>query len=222
LLPTSCHPAHCTDGIIVSLALRIKRCCSLPEDYIKRLGELQELLLQRKYRGRAIDAAFEKVEEIERKDALKKVVRKEKEKRVKFVIRYDPRYPKISEVIRRNHKIMLEDDARLLNIPEYRKPAMTVYTRPRNNAETIIRAKLPPEDKGMVTRASQGKEEGFKRCGQSNCNMCPHTATAPGETKTKVKISSTGEYMPIRGSLNCNSKEILYLAGHNAEKPSRP
>ena len=159
---------------------------------------------------------------IKREDALKKVVREKAEKRVKFVIRYDPRYPKISEVIRRNHKIMLEDDSRLCNIPEYKKPAMTVYTRPRNNAENIIRAKLPPKDTGMVTRSSQGKEEGFKRCGMSNYNMCPHTGTAPGEIKKTVKISSTGEHMPIRGSLNCNSKDILYLAGHNAEKQSRP
>merc|ERR1719186_1859050 len=51
--------------------------------------------------------------------------------------------------------------------------------------------------------------------------MCPHTDTAVGETKTKVKISSTGEYLPIRGSMNCNSKDLLYIAGHNAEKPTR-
>ena len=85
------------------------------------------------------------MEGVEREEALKKVVREEAEKRVKFVIRYDPRYQKISEILRRNHKIMLEDDSRLGKIAEYKKPAMTVYTRPRNNAETIIRAKLPPK-----------------------------------------------------------------------------
>ena len=116
---------------------------------------------------------------------------------------------------------MLVDDSRLGKIAEYKKPAMTVYTRPRNNAETIIRAKLPPKQGGMVTRSSQGKEEGFKRCGEAMCNMCPHTGTAPGEIKKKVKISSTGEYLPIRGTMNCNSKDILYLAGHDAEKTSR-
>ena len=96
---------------------------------------------------------------------------------------------------------MLEDDARLGSIAQYQKPAMTVYTRAKNNAEVIIRAKLPPSNDGMVTRSSQ-EREGFRRCGLANCNMCPHTDTAIGEVKTRVKISSTGEFLPIRGSIH--------------------
>jgi len=52
--------------------------------------------------------------------------------------------------------------------------------------------------------------------------MCPHTGTLPGELKKEVKISSTGDTFPIKHSLTCKSKNILYLAGHNAEKESRP
>ena len=51
--------------------------------------------------------------------------------------------------------------------------------------------------------------------------MCPHTGTLPGEVRKSVKISSTGEEFPIRQALTCKSKNILYLAGHNAEKEAK-
>ena len=43
LLTSSCHPAHTTQNIPFSLALRIVRICSLPQDREKRFQELKEL-----------------------------------------------------------------------------------------------------------------------------------------------------------------------------------
>ena len=48
-----------------------------------------------------------------------------------------------------------------------------------------------------------------------------YIGTRPGELKKEVKISSTGETFKIQHPLTCKSKNILYLAGHNAEKASR-
>ena len=116
---------------------------------------------------------------------------------------------------------MVHDDVRLLEVPEYKNPAMVVYTRPRNNAEYIIRAKLPQKSEGMVRRSAQAREEGFRRCQEPRCTMCPHTTTRPGELKKEVKISSTGESFKIKNALSCKSKNIMYLAGHSAKKQSR-
>ena len=110
---------------------------------------------------------------------------------------------------------------RLLQVPAYKNPAMVVYTRPKNNAECVIRAKLPSRPEGMVRRSAQGREGGFRRCMDPGCTMCPHTGTLPGETKKEVKIASTGEMFQIRQPLTCKSKNLIYLAGHNAEKNSR-
>ena len=60
LLTSSCHPAHVTTNIPYSLALRIVRICSLPKDRDRRLIELKNMLLERDYKPRIIDAAIEK------------------------------------------------------------------------------------------------------------------------------------------------------------------
>ena len=52
LLTSSCHPAHTTKNIPFSLALRIVRICSLPEDREKRFEELKCLLLAREYKNK--------------------------------------------------------------------------------------------------------------------------------------------------------------------------
>ena len=80
LLTSSCHPAHVTENIPFSLALRIVRICTHPEDREKRFSELKTLLLSREYKAGCIDSAIEKARRIPRKEALKKVVRSKNEK----------------------------------------------------------------------------------------------------------------------------------------------
>ena len=67
LLTSSCHPAHVRENIPFSLALRIIRDT--------RLSELKQLLLDRDYKVKVIDAAIEKARNIPRNEALKRVIR---------------------------------------------------------------------------------------------------------------------------------------------------
>ena len=50
LLTSSCHPAHVTENIPYSLAMRIVRICSLPEARESRFQELKNLLSSRDYK----------------------------------------------------------------------------------------------------------------------------------------------------------------------------
>ena len=74
LLPSSCHPAHTTKNIPYSLALRIVRICSLPDDREKRFSELKNLLLSRDYKSGVIDYAIGRARKVPRTEALKKVI----------------------------------------------------------------------------------------------------------------------------------------------------
>ena len=47
----SAHPRHCFPGIAKSLAHRVVRICSKPEDRDMRLGELRDMLLDRGYKA---------------------------------------------------------------------------------------------------------------------------------------------------------------------------
>ena len=99
LLTSSCHPAHTTQNIPFSLALRIVRICSLPEDREKRFKELKELLLNRDYKSGIIDNAIQKARKISRPEALKKVVKVQDSQRPVFTVSFDPRLPSISKIV---------------------------------------------------------------------------------------------------------------------------
>ena len=99
LLTSSCHPAHVTSNIPFSLALRIVRICSDPEDREQRFSELRSMLLARDYKSKIIDSCIEKARQIPRQEALKKVVRdKNNLDRMVNVIHYDPRLPSVHRI----------------------------------------------------------------------------------------------------------------------------
>ena len=109
LLTSSCHPAHVTSNIPFSLALRIVRICSLPEDRDKRLLELRVMLLERDYKPKLVDAAIEKAKLIPRMEALKKVEKEKQKRRPVFVVTFDPRLPSISRIVQKHWRTMTKD-----------------------------------------------------------------------------------------------------------------
>ena len=60
LLPSSCHPPHCSDNIPFSLALRIIRICTDTGERVKRLEELRDMLLSGGYKRKLINNNIEK------------------------------------------------------------------------------------------------------------------------------------------------------------------
>ena len=96
------------------------------------MGELRERLLQRGYRSRVVNSAFEKVRQLDRSSALEKVAREQKEDRVKAIFKYDRRLPDISSIMRRNWDVMVNDDRRLKKV--FEKPPMVCFSRTRNKS----------------------------------------------------------------------------------------
>ena len=141
LLPSSCHPAHVTENIPYSLALRIVRICSLVEDREKRFGELKDLLLSRNYRAKLIDAAIEKARQVPRSEALKRVEKVSSNKRPVFAIHYDPRLPSIATIVKKHWRTMTQDPHMAEVFP---LPPLVAYRRPPNLKDKLIRAKVPP------------------------------------------------------------------------------
>ena len=206
LLPTSNHPDHVSKNIPYSLAYRLRRICSEEENFHLRLKELKQLLLERGYRHQVIEAAFDKVRGLRRRAVLEKVVRGEQD-RVKAVFRYDKRLPDISGIMKRNWKVMVEADQRLLRA--FKSPPVVRFTRTRNCREFLCKAKLAPPAKANL----RSQDYGFSRCAKG-CKMCPFTGkeTLNGNVLKSVIITSTGEELPIKGKLTCHSQNVLYVA----------
>ena len=197
LLTSSCHPAHTTQNIPFSLALRIVRICSLPEDREKRFSELKTLLLNRNYKPGIIENAIERARKIPRQEALKRVNRPKNSKRPVFVVNYDPRLPSISQIIGRHWRTMKQDPYLAEIFP---LPPLVAYKRPPNIKDKIIRAKIPDPPPQRLKR----KLNGMKKC--NKCPICPYVKI--GQV---VKASKSNYSFEINTEVNCQTKNLIYI-----------
>ena len=116
LLTSSCHPAHVTNNIPFSLALRIVRICSDTASRDSRLDELKSLLLSRNYKPGIINAAMEKAKSIPRSEALTRVEKSAATRRPVFVLHYDPRLPSVTSIVRKHWRTMVSTDPHLKEV----------------------------------------------------------------------------------------------------------
>ena len=199
LLTSSCHPNHTTENIPFSLALRIVRICSSPEDREKRFKELKSLLLAREYKSGLINSAIERARQIPRKEALKKVVRNKESQRPVFVISFDPRLPSISKIISRHWRTMKQDPYLAQVFPQ---PPLVAYKRPANIKDKLVRAKVPDPSPPRSRRVLNG----MKKC--HRCPICPFVKTG------QILKSAQSDYKAeINQSVDCQTKNVVYLLG---------
>lgn len=198
LLTSSCHPNHIFENIPYSSALRLKRICSLHTDFLELLDVLKSTLMDRGYKCNYIMKAYDKVVNISRSDALKKVEKNIVIRPVLPLI-YDPRLPNISNILYRFWKVMIKNPILKKIFPE---PPMVCWKRPKNLREFLIKAKLPKE---ISIRRSNREKLGFKHCGK-NCMMCKYSP----KFANSVVSSVTKEKIPILSNLTCKSENVLY------------
>ena len=102
---------------------------------------------------------------------------------------------------------MVETDKRLT--PVFPEPPMLVYKRPPNIRNLLFRAKIP---KLRTNRTLRERKVGFRRWSKrNNCRLCPYTGLAPWEIVGKVVVQHSGEEIPIKSALDCQTDNLLYV-----------
>ena len=117
-------------------------------------------MIARDYKKNLVNSAIERALKIPRSEAIKKVLRKRKNDRVVFSIRYDPRLPSIAKIVRKHHRTMVEEDPRLKDV--FKQPPLIAYKRNRNLKDMFIRSKVPKPNQSRPKR----KLAGMKKCGK--------------------------------------------------------
>ena len=84
-------------------------------------------------------------------------------------------------------------------------PQMVCFRRGKNLREEVCKAILPP------VRMGRQHEDGFRRCGRPKCRLCPYTGVRLGTVIKTVRISSTGDDLPIKGNITCTTSNLLYI-----------
>ena len=192
---SSCHPRHCKDNIPFSQFLRVRRLCSLQEDFTLRCNEIAEAFTRRGYKPSVLTSAMEKVQTIPRCETLNYRTKKENT-RVPFVITHNPANPPLRKWLNEQHKSLHRSKTMQLALPD----VPVVGERNSKNLRSIIMPSvLPPV-------VNQSENPGIKKCSKK-CVTCREHLV---ETH-KFSSSVTRESFSIRHNFTCTSDNIIYL-----------
>ena len=197
LLPSSCHPPHCSQNIPYSLALRIRRICSDDEAFELRVKELSDQLSKRGYQKQSIDQAIGRVRQMDRLSLLSYRPKPTQDKAIlPFVITYHPDLPKVRNIVDKHWPIIESSDH--LNSVFPQKPIMA-FRRPKSLRDLLVRARLKPDS---IDDEPHGE---CKPCGRPRCRTCDMI------TPSHIAKSSNGAKVRLRGSTDCKTMNVVYL-----------
>ena len=142
--------------------------------------------------------AFNRLKDVSRSEALKKVTREQKTSRDVLSIVYHPGLPQVSQLIKKHHSVMIQEPRLKRCFP---LPSMVGYKRSQNLSNLLVRAKVA---KGRSS--SRVKNKGFKRC-ERVCEMCIRSGH---DLVKEHKCPRTGQKWQITSPLTCVSKNVVY------------
>ena len=182
LMPTSCHPKHCTNSIPYSQSLRCRRICSNEEDFQIRVRELKQHLLTRGYNEELVDRQMERAIIIPRENTLQNHQRQTSMRiqRLPLVITYHPGLPKIANILKK-HLPILHASGRLRDaVPN---PPMVAFRRPKNLRDLLVRAELK-------NSGPPSTQTGNYQCQDKRCHTCK-IIIEKNIFKSKIMVEST-------------------------------
>ena len=154
------------------------------------------MLLSRQYKERIIDNAVEKIRLISRVDALKRVQRNKSSSKLTFVVKFDPRMPKVNRILHQNFNVMMRD-------PEmkdvFKSGAQVAYKRHKNLRDILCSSSLHPLNVRPVRQ-----QFGFKKC--TDCVACKF-----GVNKSYFHSNASGEKFTINQRITCESRNVVYI-----------
>ena len=196
------------------MAFRLLRICDNEQTFETRLEELKKhFLIPRNYRSKLIDNQFDKVRNLpgsdyteRRKLALIKRPKNKQTKRVIGVFDYNPLLPKISTVLSKHHRTMINENPELSEV--FPEPPMAALRQGPNLRKLLCKAKLTKVTRNRP-RAAQRSAAGWKRCSSSGgnpCNQCPYTPSSA----TSITSHITGYTHHINSAINCKTENLVY------------
>ena len=189
----SCHPIHLKRSIVYSMALRLKRLCSLDGDFLRHISSLKQWFLDRGYSEKLIDEQIFKVIPMQRESLLSVEKGQSTEAYVPpLVVTYHPALNGVSRIINKHFGILSETED--LKKVFSRRPLVSFRTGKTLRKE-LVRAKV-----------NQGRREavGCRGCGNSRCEVCLNI-------QNTNQFSSDNGSFQIRYDFDCNSKCVVYF-----------
>ena len=202
------------------MVFRLLRICDNEDLFETRLAGLKTHFLNpRKYPSKLTDQQFQKVRHLpgndyneKRKLALVKRQKLQKNDRVIGVFDYNPLLPKISTVLTKHHRTMINENPELSEV--FPEPPMAALRQGPNLRKLLCKAKLPKVTRNKP-RSAHRSSAGWKRCSSSGgnpCNQCPYTPISAASITSHIN----GYTHNITSSINCKTENVIY--GYKCKK----
>ena len=117
--------------------------------------------------------------------------------RVTLLITYNPTFLSSSTIIQRLLNKILSSSPRCSNV--FQTTTLVAFRRTDNLSDILVRSKLGTDKQSNVTKGSFG-------CSK-NCITCRYIT----DGRTNYTFSATGEVRTIHDSIDCNSKNLIYM-----------
>ena len=196
VLPNTCYPSRNISNIPRGIALRIRRICDTDEKFCARSTEYSNYLIARNYNPSLVRKQFNEIGNLPRKDARKKKEKENEVSKIKFITTYNPRLPDINSLLKKHLPILHSDDSMKEVFPT--NSITTIYKR-NNNLREILSPSLYP----VIKRDSSSSS--VTSCGK--CDICKNFLVI----SNKFTCKASGKHYFIRGNLNCESKNVIYI-----------
>ena len=190
LRKSSCHPPSCTKGIVKGELLRVRRICTLREDFEKAAGKVMGYFFERGFKKEEMMATYNEVLGMDREEVLE-YKNKRSSERVPYVLTFHPRLRMLGSVLKR-HFHLLQTNDRLRR--SFTEPPMVAFRRLRNLKDFLVRTK----SEGAETELDE-----IKRCKSGRCKCCAHLQ----ETKN---FSIGGKIHEVRYGGTCKATNLIY------------
>ena len=191
---TSCHVFHSKRSIPFSQALRLNRICSEGKFFDNRCNQLEEWLSKRGYSDKMVRNEILRARKFNRNDLLDKEKTERSPPDLVLNITYHPAFSRLKHVLSNIHVLLTPNEEHrntFCNIP------VVGFKKGRSLKDLLVRAKLPELKQGG------GKSAG---CNRTGCEVCEFLEPTESFTNKEGDKKYT-----INSSLNCNSKNIVYL-----------
>ena len=195
VLPSTCYPKRNIKNVPKGIALRVRRICDTDEKFDQRSEEYQRYLIARDYNPNSVKKQFADVKNLSRSEARLSKIKANEVRNLNFFTTYNPRLPDVDVLIKRYLPLLHSDENLKQLFPA--NVFKTIYRRNKNLKELLSPSLYPSKS---ITKSSS-----ISSC--NTCDICKNYMIF----ESTFTCTVTGRTYFVRGELNCNSCQVIYL-----------
>ena len=198
----SCHPGACRDGIPYGQFLRLRRICSIEDDFVEKSKTMALHFHQANYPKKLIQYSFERAFLTDREPLLLPNLDtppENEQKRLFLITTHHPTIRGVNEIVNKNLELL---DKSSSTRPITQAKLVQGFHRCKNLRDLLVKAKLKPAN-------NQGNNPNnistTNKCGRPFCIYCSKL-----DRSGRIKSATTNRSYMTRTNISCRCTNLIY------------